>query len=277
MSYNKGEFDYNKKPGMRKAKRYNHKYIKTNTNDELINVYNDTMEYFSDLPQDEVTPPILYNISDINIDELLHENEGCCPLVEVLNIDTLDASLNLINDGFNPLVLNMASKFKPGGGVASGKTAQEEVIFRRTNAFMTHPAEWYPLDHYEIIYTPKNYIVKDSEYKIMKTKNQKCISMLAVHALKNPRLINNEYKDVDRSLMELKIESIFKLGIKHGHDSLVLGALGCGAYKNPTREVICLFKKCLNKYGRYFKRITFAILSKNDDNYDIFKSEITNS
>ena len=78
----------------------------------------------------------------------------------------------------NPLVLNMASDFKPGGGVRSGKTAQEEVIFRRSSAFLTHPPSWYPLETQHVIYSPEVYVVKDLDYQLLKHKDQVTISML---------------------------------------------------------------------------------------------------
>lgn len=174
------------------------------------------------------------------------------------------------------MVLNMASKFKPGGGVTSGQTAQEEVIFRRTNAFMTYEPSWYPLGHYEVIYSPEIIIAREgSTYKFIPSGKQKTVNMLAVHALKNPKLSpSRDYKEIDRKLMIYKIESIFKIGIKQQADSLVLGALGCGAYRNPPHEVVKIFKDCLEKYQHYFKKIVFAILSINDDNYSIFHKEL---
>lgn len=42
--------------------------------------------------------------------------------------------------------------------------------------------------------------------------------------------------------MQNKIDMIFKVGIKHDHKQLVLGALGCGVFNNPTEEVAKMFK-----------------------------------
>ena len=56
-------------------------------------------------------------------------------IVEVQNIDCLYAGVQLKEQGYNPAVLNMASRRNPGGGVATGAGAQEETLFRRTNLF----------------------------------------------------------------------------------------------------------------------------------------------
>ena len=56
----------------------------------------------------------------------------------------------------------------------------------------------------------------------------------------------------------MKIEFIFKMAIQHGHQYLILGALGCGAFNNPPYAVAKLFKQAILKFGRYFKKIGFA-------------------
>ena len=93
--------------------------------------------------------------------------------------------------------------------------------------------------------------------------------MIAVAALRNPKLkADYTYKNFHYNLMLNKIESIFKIGIKHNHDSLVLGALGCGAFNNPPEEVAKIFKIMIDKYGKFYKKIGFAILivKGNDSN-----------
>lgn len=42
---------------------------------------------------------------------------------------------------------------------------------------------------------------------------------------------------------EEKIKSILKIGLVNGHDSIVLGAFGCGAFGNPPKHIAALFEK----------------------------------
>ena len=59
-----------------------------------------------------------------------------------------------------------------------------------------------------------------------------------------------------------KIRTIFRIGLAHGHDSLVLGALGCGAFRNPPRHVARLFYEVMDEleFKNKYRRIVFAIL-----------------
>ena len=53
----------------------------------------------------------------------------------VRNVDCLEEGVRLCREGYNPAVLNMASRRNPGGGVMTGAGAQEETLFRRTTLF----------------------------------------------------------------------------------------------------------------------------------------------
>ena len=44
-----------------------------------------------------------------------------------------------------------------------------------------------------------------------------------------------------------KIRTSFRIGLLHGHDALVLGAFGCGAFHNPPAEVARLFHEVMEE------------------------------
>ena len=260
-------------------------WLRQDQQNKLCQTYRDTIQYFRYFSRKNLPRSILYNVTDdLNISDSINDTSDDLSHVttqEVCNEDTLDMALrySAFSKGPNDiLVLNMASKWKPGGGVRTGKTAQEEDIFRRTNAFMTHPEQWYPLDDESVIYSPEVHIVRDSSYNYLQEKHCAKVSMLAVHAIKNPRIMKSAFTTKyvageDYELMTAKIESIFKIAILHGKRTLILGALGCGAYNNPIDEIISIFQKAIAKYGIYFDHIGFAVLAqgtKGQENFNKF-------
>lgn len=194
------------------------------------------------------------------------------PTVEIQNMDTLDMATNYVEQGMKVLVLNMASEFKPGGGVRNGRTAQEEELFRRTNAFLFHNEQFYPLENDELVYADDVTVIKDSSYNLL--TNPFKVGMVTCPGLRKPKLVNGELRDGDYQILVDKVEAIFKLGVVEKYDCLILGALGCGVFKNPVEEVAKVFKLMVDKYGLYFDTVGFAILTKRDkdrSNYEVFK------
>lgn len=267
-----------RRSNMANKKKFGKKYKAGNDNtgnkrsNDLVDVYFDTREYFNSKKQ-TVKKGILYDINKLGEIPALPEYNT---VYTVKNQDTLDMALDFIKEGYKkPLVLNMASDYKAGGGVASGKTAQEECLFRRTNAFQTYSDDWYPLEENAVIYSPEVQIIKDSNHQMLEQSviDQGFISMIGVAALRKPKLNYGTYYDEDRELMSRKIESIFKIALEQGNDTLVLGALGCGVFRNPPEEVANIYKIYTNLYGKYFKKIGFAILCVKDsdkENLDMF-------
>ena len=203
--------------------------------------------------------------------------------VECVNSDTLDLALVYAEIYDSVCVLNMASPSVPGGGVVRGRTAQEEEIFRRTNAFMGHHTSFYPLNEMDVIYCPKIDILRsgpNSKYALCEPVS---ISTIACPAIRQPHLYRGRYKPDDLELMTNKITGLIKLAIEKGHDCLVLGALGCGVYRNPPEQVAQIFAAALSTYGASFKKVGFAILDhmasekkRKFDNLRIFRQYLLN-
>jgi len=61
--------------------------------------------------------------------------------------------------------------------------------------------------------------------------------------------------------MWLRILKVLSVGVFHAHDSIVLGAWGCGAFGNDSWEIARLFQKAFeaNFKGAY-SRVIFAIV-----------------
>lgn len=73
-----------------------------------------------------------------------------------------------------------------------------------------------------------------------------------------------------KELFKSRIKNIFEAAVDNGAEVLVLGAFGCGAFKNPPEIVAKAFHEVIeeNAYHTKFKRIVFAIKSTvGDDPY----------
>ena len=59
-----------------------------------------------------------------------------------------------------------------------------------------------------------------------------------------------------------KMRTIFRIGLLQGHDSLVLSAMGCGAFANPPTHIAKLFHQVIeeDELKDKFRLIDFAIL-----------------
>lgn len=199
--------------------------------------------------------------------------------IDVVNEDCLVAAKDLQDKGYNVAVLNMASRRNPGGGVYGGAGAQEENLFRRSNLFVSmyqfapyaedyglkKSEHQYPLDrNWGGVYTPKAIVFRGTEaegYPLL--AEPYIMSFIAVPAMNRPEL------DADgmiiRPLIEPfknKMRTLFRIGLQHGHDALVLGAWGCGAFRCPPKHVARLFHEVLDEkeFKNKYRQITFAII-----------------
>lgn len=214
---------------------------------------------------------------EIRMDDIPPRDEPT--IVEVQNIDCLYAGVLLKEQGYNPAVQNMASRRNPGGGVTTGAGAQEETLFRRTNLFRSlyqfapyaeqygiKPSHHqYPLDrNYGGVYTPNAIYFRESEQKgYALLEKPVSLSFITVAGMNRPDLtIGGMIANHHVEPIKDKIRTIFRMGLVHGHDSLVLGALGCGAFQNPPRHMARLFHKVMDEpeFKNRYRLIVFAIL-----------------
>jgi len=60
-------------------------------------------------------------------------------------------------------------------------------------------------------------------------------------------------------ILKKKISAVFLTGIVHGHDSIILTAVGCGFAKNRPKQVADVFVEVIKEFNGYFNHIVFAI------------------
>lgn len=204
--------------------------------------------------------------------------------VRVTKEDTIVAARHLMDEGLRPLVLNMADDVFSGGCVSTGSGAQEESLFRRMNYCVSlhndpRKNRFYPIAHDEAVYSPGITVFRsteDTNYRFLNRPFK--LDFIACPGIKYPVLDDTGHLlETDTTILEQKIRLILQVGQDMGHDSLVLGALRCGAWNNTPGDVAACFERILSKYPLIFKVIVFAILSVTDydsKNYEIFRDKL---
>lgn len=197
----------------------------------------------------------------------------------VMEGDCLETARKLSEQGLNPAVLNMANRQHPGGGVLGGARAQEESIFRRSNLFRSlyqyfpyasyfgveQKTIAYPLDrNFGGIYTPDVVVFRDTEGTGCRLLEEPYrTSVITVAAMNRPTL-TDDLRIADDLIdgIKNKMRTVFRIGLRHGHDSLVLGAWGCGAFCNPPSHIAELFKEVMEEpeFRDKYREIVFSII-----------------
>lgn len=188
--------------------------------------------------------------------------------ISVERIDCLVAAQQLVDDGYNPAVLNMASFKQPGGGVKNGSAAQEENLCRRTNLYKSiskFEKNGYPLDiNWGAIYSPVVTIFRKTEAENYGFMDEPyVVDFITAAAIKHPKLNGDgTLEQKTRDILKNKVRQILNVGLYYRNDSLVLGAFGCGAYGTPPIEMAKIFREVLGErfYRGAYKKIVFAVL-----------------
>ncbi len=196
-------------------------------------------------------------------------------------------------------VLNFASATNPGGGVTHGSFAQEECLCRCSTLYnnlilkeaadkfyLPHRSGLSPLHNDDIIYTPGVVVFKSDDYKDYgTTKNVNIITCAAPNLREVPKNeFNSENTTVpatisDDDLLELHKQrgrKILSVAAANKNDYVVLGAFGCGAFRNDPKIVAEAYKQILPEFKNAFKVIEFAVFCRDHEtiNYDTFKEII---
>jgi len=213
-------------------------------------------------------------------------SSSVCP-VRILCDDCVDAAINLMNQSAaaghpeRATILDMASCTEPGGSYETGYGTQEQSLFWRSNLWAYFdtpkgtPNKLYPIQDGCALYARNVLFIRGNEamqgFAFMEPRE---IDIIAMGALQFPQLGKDNdgfdmYTDAkEKERMLNIIRTIMQACVQNGSRILVLGAFGCGTYKNPPIGVAELFREALTEYGSYFTNVVFA-LRKNAKPYGV--------
>ena len=216
--------------------------------------------------------------------------------IDAVNADCIDVARGLVESGYRPILLNMANRHTPGGGVLTGSRAQEETLFRRSNLCVSLyqysdafaglvgvplGVARYPMDRDTGgIYSGKVTFFRagDKEGYRLLDDSFTC-AVVSVAAINRPELdARGRMVDWAAAVTKSKIRSMLRIGLLHGHDAIVLGAWGCGAFRNPPVHMAELFHEVLGEeeFANKYRRVRFAVIEDHNSksvNYAAFAAE----
>lgn len=216
---------------------------------------------------------------------------------------SLEAAEVYAKQGKKVCVLNFASATNPGGGVVNGSSAQEECICRCTTLYpcLNTDAMWTafykphrkaanPLYNNDCIYTPDVCVFKsDTNFPEILPKDEwwsvNILTCAAPNLRERPSNAMNLYAGDTAAkitqtelekLLTARIKRIFEIAIANGNEVLILGAFGCGAFRNPPEIVAKVFNTLMQDYLSYFDTIEYAVFHTEREvaNFEAFKSII---
>lgn len=236
----------------------------------LISVFQDTLENSKHLTDSitskhsfvESNPPRLTMFKDI---------------ISIINTDSVSAAVEYSKYG-KTCILNMASYKRPGGGVQNGARAQEECLFRCSNLIHVVPNSFYPLEENEALYTKDAIFFKNKDYDYMKPITCDVVTIAAINLNENAKYDPVQNVTDYRKLTKDKIRLMISLAAQNGVKNLILGAWGCGVFKNDPKTISQYFSEVLvgEGYSVDFDNIVFAIINDHNsvgNNFDIFNSQ----
>jgi len=226
------------------------------------------------------------------VNEVLINSENKETEIKVTNETTLNAAKRLkqIEDYEKVACLNFASAKNPGGGFLNGSSAQEESLARSSALYpcIKQKKEMYDenkkydsalyLDY--MIYSPEVPVFREDSGSLL--DNPYKVSMITAPAVNAGVVRSRESKENENKIekkMKYRIEKILSIALINKNRALVLGAFGCGVFRNNPEDVADYFRQFVKedeRFNSYFDKIVFAVLdrSRKTETYNIFKRKL---
>jgi uncharacterized protein (TIGR02452 family) len=142
----------------------------------------------------------------------------------------------------------------------------------------------YPLGRYDAVYSPGISVIKTAEQTGWQPLPQPHphLDFIACPAIRHPHLTAGRLDPKEEADYKKKIELILQVATATGHDCVIFGAMGCGAWGNPPEHIAEIFKEVLAEHKGAIRAAVFAVLNLSaaaygscaelsDSNYDVFK------
>jgi len=190
---------------------------------------------------------------------------GAALTVSVTGESTLAASRRLARDG-DVAALVFASAKNPGGGFRTGAQAQEESLARASALYrcLTAAPQFYTFHRSRsdnlysdrVIYSPGVPVFRDDDGHLLQTPYD--VSFLTAAAPNRGAVPRSRAGQV-AAILAVRARRVLAVAAAHGHRCLVLGAWGCGVFRNDPAIVADVFAEALVDSAGWFDRVVFAV------------------
>ena len=199
--------------------------------------------------------------------------QGGARAIEVTEETTAQAARRLVaREGESHVVaLNFASAKNPGGGFLGGAKAQEEDLARASALYVCVRTQraYYDLhrmsasllytDH--VIHSPSVPFFRDDRNELL--EEPFLVSILTAAAPNAGEVLRRDASagPAIRAALHSRARVLLDVAAHFGHRVLVLGAWGCGVFRNDPREVAEAFASALGeeRFNGMFERVVFAV------------------
>ena len=233
----------------------------------------------------EMLQEILIEVGAKEAEEATFDTEST--VIDVFNETTFAGAKTLLTEtGEKTLSLNFASAKNPGGGFLSGSQAQEEALTRASGLFssLTKYMDMYLnnrkfksclyQDH--MIYSPDVPVFRNDDDLLI--EEPWCTSIITAPAV-NYGVLKDQEKSFAGQVMRQRIDMVLAIAYKNGYKNLVLGAWGCGVFKNNPKHIAGYFRDAFSENGKFygrFERVRFSVLDlSNQGTYQTFKDVLS--
>ena len=258
-----------------------------------VQVFVDTLYFIhinktlTDATEQSIKSTVIYRENEypeINTDKIFDTN------ILVTKSRTFEAAIRNYKEHKDKkiAVLNFASATTPGGGVTFGSSAQEEALCRCStlysvlntnylldNFYQRNSDASNPLNNDDIIYTKDIIICKtDTDHPTrLQEKDFVKVDVITCAAPNLRERPSNEFNISNGEHVSISDEELYKIHLQRAKhilhiaklndvEILILGAFGCGAFRNNPKVVARAFKDALNEYKKSFFIVEFAIYTR---------------
>lgn len=214
------------------------------------------------------------------------------PFVGTLNMGTTEATALLLEQSLRPAVLSFAHGHNCGGGFEHAGGSQEEYIWRTSSLFLSlwpHRREddgpgvlargqwigdyddklprrepFYPYARCAGTYSPHVRLVREEARHNAPLHSPEAVTELPIFGALTVAApdLSRESQTYTRNLLVEKVRTALYMAVLHGHDSVVLGAFGCGYFGNDPEVVAGVFAELLldrGEFAGHFRALVFGI------------------